>query len=37
VTLDAAKTIAAIALPDVSSTTVSTSTVSTHIFAIATG
>jgi len=37
VTLATGKTIAAIALPDVSSTTVSTSTDSIHIFAIATG
>ncbi len=37
VTLDSGKTIAAISLPDVSSTAVSTSTVSMHIFAIATG
>jgi hypothetical protein len=36
VTLDAGKIIAAVTLPDVSSTTVSTSTVSMHIFAIAT-
>jgi hypothetical protein len=37
VTLDSGKTIAAISLPDVSGTAVSTSTVSMHIFAIATG